>query len=133
MATVAKGAGALASVTKASGAVAGPHISRRKGVANVLKLYATRKPHPRANHRCEVWPEVGGCGTVGFKIHSSNPAYRIGVLIAGNSGRPGGSVGNFGGGLNHKGVHTGHRTQEEDMVSNWLLTQVALAWTLIET
>ena len=114
---------ASVSITKISGAVTGPHVSRRVAIDNILKMYASRKPHTHAVHSCEVIPEVGGCGTVGFKIHSSKPGLRISALIAGNSGRPGGSVGNFGGGLNQNSVNSHHRTQEEDMVSNWLLTQ----------
>ena len=114
---------ASAGVSKIAEAIAGPHVSRRVGVAKILKMYASRKPHACAVHRCEVIPEEGGCGTVGFKIYSSKPGVRISALIAGNSGRPGGSVGNFGGGLNKNAVNAHHRTQEEDMVSNWLLTQ----------
>ena len=113
---------APSTVAKASGALLGPHISRRKGITNVLKIYANRQPHPRAVTCCEVITEIGGCGTVGYKIHSAKPELCISALIAGNSGRPGGSVGGFEG-LIQRSVHSRHRTQEEDMVSNWLLTQ----------
>jgi hypothetical protein len=49
----------------------------------------------------------------------SNPP-KIGTIIAGNSGRPGGACGNFDGTLVN--IHPNHRTQEEDIISNWFMT-----------
>ena len=46
----------------------------------------------------------------------------IATLVASNSGRPGGSCRKLDGGVDHDKLHAGHRTQEEDVVSNWLLT-----------
>ena len=49
----------------------------------------------------------------------SNPP-KIGTIIAGNSGRPGGACGNFDGTLVN--INPNHRTQEEDIISNWFMT-----------
>ena len=41
-------------------------------------------------------------------------------MIAGNSGRPGGAIGNPDGSVGQ--LHASYSTQEEDVVSNWLIT-----------
>ena len=51
--------------------------------------------------------------------NGSNPP-KIGTIIAGNSGRPGGACGNFDGTLVN--INPNHRTQEEDIISNWFMT-----------
>lgn len=50
-----------------------------------------------------------------------NTLGKIGVMIAGNSGRPAGKLGQSDGTV--KGVKPSHTTQEEDMISNWLITR----------
>ncbi len=47
---------------------------------------------------------------------------KIGVMVAGNSGLPGGNVGKKGTDvtLNHEKINANHTTQEEDIVSTWL-------------
>jgi hypothetical protein len=49
---------------------------------------------------------------------------RVGIVVAANSGRPGGSIGwgDGSGGVSLEHLHARHKTQEEDIVSNWLLT-----------
>jgi hypothetical protein len=47
---------------------------------------------------------------------------RIGTMVAANSGRPGGACGQANGSVTN--LHAGHSTQEEDVVSNWLITAV---------
>ena len=64
----------------------------------------------------------GGGASVGYHMHRANGGWRIGVMVAANSGRPGGACGGVPGLVLSK-VHPGHRTQEEDMVSNWLITE----------
>jgi len=64
--------------------------------------------------------ESGGLTNVGVKLQKEFPNARIGTMVAGNSGRPGGSCGEFNG--NAAKLHPYHTTQEEDVVSNWLLT-----------
>ena len=49
------------------------------------------------------------------------PLRRIGVQVAGNSGRPGGACGHWDG--NVRSIHGRHTTQEEAVVSNWLATE----------
>ena len=46
---------------------------------------------------------------------------RIGLQVAANSGRPGGACGHWDG--NVRCIHGRHRTQEEDVVSNWLVSE----------
>lgn len=70
----------------------------------------------------EILESPGGMGTVGAMIFESQPNSRIGALVAGNSGRPGGSVG-LPENVNHHEIHAMHRTQEEDIVSSWLYAE----------
>jgi len=62
---------------------------------------------------------VGGAPTIGWMFRR-RPS---GMMIAGNSGRPGGNVGDVSGiGPDMTKVRADHTTQEEDLVSNWLLS-----------
>jgi hypothetical protein len=54
-----------------------------------------------------------------YKLGGSN--IRIGSIVAGNAGRPGGATGGKDG-VVANAVRFGHNTMEEDIVSNWLLT-----------
>ena len=65
----------------------------------------------------------GGSTNMALELSKAHPGSRIGLVIAGNSGRPGGACGHMNkydqpyvDSLHH------HSTQEEDVVSNWLLT-----------
>ena len=62
----------------------------------------------------------GGSTTCAYDVHREHPDRAIGIVIAGNSGRPGGACGLRG--SIHK-VHVHHRTQEEDIVSSWMLAE----------
>ena len=66
---------------------------------------------------------------------------RVAILIAGNAGRPGGACRDLSGKHEPAKLHAGHKTQEEDLVSNWLLClpaadrrqafgRITLAWGL---
>ena len=105
------------------GAFSGPHISRRLGTETAERAAYCHPLQSATVSRCEVMVKPGGCGSVGYDLYTADPDARLGVLIAGSSGRPGGSVGSFSGELVADKVHAGHRTQEEDMVANWLSTQ----------
>ena len=65
-----------------------------------------------------VW--TGGVTTGAWELHSKHPSAKIGVMIAGNSGQPGGSCGD---GNKVRSIHPGHRTHEEDVFSSWMLAE----------
>jgi len=67
---------------------------------------------------CEVIVEPSGTTTLGAQIALASPSSRIATMVAANSGRPGGACG----GIDCvQDIHAGHSTQEEDLVSNWML------------
>ena len=68
--------------------------------------------------------DPGGLTNVGYRLHREHPGLRIGTMLAGNSGRPGGAcgAGPHCARPDLAKLHAGHSTQEEDVVSNWLLT-----------
>lgn len=100
-----------------------PKTSRRNARESIYGA-ARRWPGPGAQggggRRCEFVAAEGGCTTAAMAIHEEEPALRLGVMVAANSGRPAGAVGGITGADK---VHPGHRTQEEDIVSNWLSTE----------
>ena len=59
-----------------------------------------------------------GATSVAFEYRKKFRGAKIGVMVAANSGRPLGAVGDVHGTRN---VHTDHQTQEEDVVSAWLV------------
>ena len=73
--------------------------------------------------------DIAGSTQVAYlaQKHSKGPGYKdlsIGVMIAGNSGRPGGAIYKpwFASPQQRlQGVHPGHRTQEEGIVAAWLV------------
>ena len=90
-----------------------PKQTRESIYKNSIHLF------PKAQCRCIS--AVGGCTTVAEALYiQSGQKARLGVMVAGNSGRPGGDVGTTNG---VQKVHTNHKTQEEDIVSNWLITE----------
>ena len=80
--------------------------------------------HPVSSPRqLEFLAIRGGSTNMTLELAKVHPGSRIGLVIAGNSGRPGGACGHmdkfnrpYVDSLHH------HSTQEEDVVSNWLLT-----------
>jgi len=60
-----------------------------------------------------------GTANVAFNYQKTHPTYKLGIMIAGNSGRPGGDIGKADGTVQK--VHHHHHTQEEDLVSSWLV------------
>jgi hypothetical protein len=64
--------------------------------------------------------ERGGVANFGCLLHEKNPEFKIGTMVAGNSGHPAGACGGHDGTVgNLKGTHM---TQKEDIVSNWWIT-----------
>ena len=66
--------------------------------------------------------DAGGITAVGARLHSEDPTLRIATVIASNSGRPGGACRDITGDVSRRQIHGHHSTQEEDCVSNWLIT-----------
>lgn len=65
----------------------------------------------------------GGCTNLALYLSKQYPRHKIAIVIAGNSGRPGGACGHLEMGRpTVKNLHHKHKTQEEDVLSNWLLT-----------
>ena len=71
---------------------------------------------------CEEIARDGGAVTVALEVARETPGAEIGLMVAANSGRPGGAVG-LTDQVDHSQVHPNHRTQEEDIMSAWLLAE----------
>ena len=72
------------------------------------------------SNRCLSRPCDGGTTTAAYNIYKeASGDTRIGVMVAANSGRPGGACGAR---ASVSSVHCRHRTQEEDVFSNWLVS-----------
>jgi hypothetical protein len=70
--------------------------------------------------KCEEIARDGGAVTVALEAAREAPGEGIGLMVAANSGRPGGAVG-LTDRVDHSQVHPNHRTQEEDIMSAWLI------------
>jgi len=91
------------------------HFSARRGAC----VQPPQRPRDTAA-RCEFITAEGGATSVAWTLWNHQPSLRVGLMIAGNSGRPGGGCG-LRGAVDK--VHPHHTTQEEDVVSNWLRTE----------
>ncbi len=83
----------------------------------------SQKTYPGDPAKAEFQMYNGGVTTAGYTLYK-DPEFKdskIGIMVAGNSGRPGGAIGGLKGVI-VKSVHPYHKTQEEDIVSNWLMT-----------
>ena len=69
----------------------------------------------------------GGVTEAGYMLGLDDRSARIATLVASNSGRPGGACRGVSGELDPRRVHPNHTTQEEDVVSNWVIT-AASSW-----
>jgi len=68
---------------------------------------------------------AGGATALGHQIKSNDHQTKIALIITSEYGRPGGSIRSPDGGINHaKLTETYSQSEEEDIVSNWLLTSV---------
>jgi hypothetical protein len=75
--------------------------------------------HIKQLAKYEERTDAGGLTNMGVMLKDF-PEARIGTMVAGNSGRPGGACGQTNGTADK--LHAGHDTQEEDVMSNWLMT-----------
>jgi hypothetical protein len=131
---------AAAAAAAASGPISGSRVSGLGGglgggeqvvPVGLVVLAAERIAHAGGATAVgfELWartnPQVtiGGLGAgAGSAPHPD--AITLGVMVAGNSGRPGGATGGTAG-VMARAVHPNHSTQEEDVLSNWLVTTTA--------
>jgi hypothetical protein len=104
-----------------------PYVNRiANGVSRQSQIPGVRKAIGKhCLEMCRPFP--GGCTNLARHIKQQNPNKSVAVMIAGNSGRPGGGSGHTN---THKqafvsSLHHHHTTQEEDVVANWLLTHQA--------
>jgi len=73
---------------------------------------------------CEAMPVEGGMTTCAYLMHRNHRSAHLGLMVAGNSGRPGGACGYFGEAPGQvRQIHAHHTTQEEDVFSNWMLSE----------
>lgn len=87
-----------------------------------------RRASAPAAPRCQrvVWS--GGSSAFGAHLNSlSTRDIRFGTMIAGNSGRIAGACGNTVR-MRFQHIHRGHTTQEENIVSNWVMTMEGLGY-----
>lgn len=91
------------------------HFSLRRG----QRLTPPDHPHP-AVVSCELVTVVGGATSLAHQLYSADKTLRLGLMVAANSGRPGGACGGRGKVMQ---IHPRHTTQEEDIVANWMLTE----------
>jgi hypothetical protein len=73
----------------------------------------------------EVVGTYGGVTEDGYREYTRRKdAYvKIATVIASNSGRPGGACRALDGSLDVKKIHANHKTQEEDVISCWLIAE----------
>jgi hypothetical protein len=99
------------------------HFSPRRGdhVEAAIPLRSSEDPASYSEISA-----VGGASTCGWNIlrelqggHRGQEV-KVGLMVAGNSGRPAGGCGLRGAITN---IHAFHRTQEEDIVSNWMVAE----------
>ena len=64
---------------------------------------------------------VAGVALREARGHGHEPDFRVAILVAANAGRPGGACRSLSGQFDPAKLHADHETQEEDIVSNWLL------------
>ncbi len=69
-----------------------------------------------STRQCVEIAADGGEMTVALKVAREHPGEGVGLMVAANSGRPGGAVG-LTDRFDRSQVHPNHRTQEEDIMS----------------
>ena len=102
------------------------HFSHRLG--HIPSLHARRQDSivqrlkkRTAATKTEFVAVVGGATTLATILHEMQPTSKIGLMVSGNGGRPGGACGGDTGHIEK--LHSGHSTQEEDVISCWFLTE----------
>ena len=96
------------------------HVSLKTHLPALQERFA----EPATVNRVQV---RGGVTEAGYRLSLADRSARIATLVASNSGRPGGACRSVSGELDPQKVHPNHTTQEEDVVSNWVIT-MASSW-----
>ena len=92
-------------------------------------LLARYRSATSSRTRCAEFSWIGGTAAFAAHLNSlSDRDIRFGTMIAGNSGRVAGGCGDT---INMRfvSIHPGHKTQEENIVSNWVTTMENLGYT----
>lgn len=94
----------------------------------LVRIYQPLRPRKLENEAIlEELENAAGAVNVGWGTANNTrfAGKKIGVMVAGNSGKPGGSVGTLDGEIRKRAVRADYETQEEDIVSDWLYTASA--------
>lgn len=92
------------------------------------KVYKNRVRRSSPAPKVHVKIDLSGTTQVAYEYAKAHPGKKIGIIVAGNSGLPGGNVGHPDKGLLKKGpgmLKKSDGGQEEDIVSNWITTMFA--------
>ena len=93
---------------------------KKINIKNTSLTNITKKRKGKTIQKVKKETDINGMTHIGASLYKESNPPKIGTIIAGNSGRPGGACGNFDGTLDK--IHPNHRTQEEDIISNWFMT-----------
>jgi hypothetical protein len=93
---------------------------KKINIKNTSLTNITKKRKGKTIQKVKKETDINGMTHIGASLYKESNPPKIGTIIAGNSGRPGGACGNFDGTLVN--IKPTHRTQEEDIISNWIMT-----------
>ena len=93
---------------------------KKINIKNTSLTNITKKRKGKTIQKVKKETDINGMTHIGASLYKESNPPKIGTIIAGNSGRPGGACGNFNGTLVN--IKPTHSTQEEDIISNWIMT-----------
>ena len=93
---------------------------KKINIKNPSLTNITQKRKGKIIQKVKKKTDINGMTHIGASLYKESNPPKIGTIIAGNSGRPGGGCGNFDGTLVN--IKPTHSTQEEDIISNWIMT-----------
>ena len=91
------------------------------GLYLLYSAVASDDPQPKADADGAVGPKIEEPIGDAVTVASTYPNRRVGIMVAGNSGRPGGAVAADDRTIDIQKVHERHKTQEESIVSAWMV------------
>jgi hypothetical protein len=105
------------------------HVSLRFNGELTDEADEIRKHQKFGECAAEIVGSYGGVTEEGYREYKrckdSGIPVKIATVVASNSGRPGGACRKSDGTLDTKKVHENHKTQEEDVVSNWMIAETS--------